>query len=104
MGLFSSRSRSTTVVNTYTAGLDMSQATRSLGVVAQQSKISGGIYYAPVDLSLGSDAINAMTAESFRIGPSGMSGNPVAGTLQAIPAQAWTVLAIIAALIIVLRK
>jgi hypothetical protein len=104
MGLFSSKSRSTTNVYNYTAGLDMSQANRSLGIVAQQSSITGGVYYAPIDLSLGSDAINAATSESFRIGKSGVSGNPIAGTLQAIPAQAWTVLAIIAALIIILRK
>jgi hypothetical protein len=104
VGLFSSKSKSTTVVNTYTAALDMSQASRSLGIVAQQSTITGGVYYAPIDLNLGSDAINAASSESFRLGKSGMSGNPLAGTLQAIPAQAWTVLAIVAALIIILRK
>jgi hypothetical protein len=104
MGLFSSKSRSTTNVYNYTAGLDMSQANRSLGIVAQQSSITGGVYYAPIDLSLGSDAINAATSESFRIGRTGISGNPVAGTLQAIPAQAWAVLAIIAALIIIIRR
>jgi hypothetical protein len=106
MGLFSSKSRSTsyTTVNNYTAGLDQSQASNSLGVVAQQSHI-GGVYYAPVDLNVGSDALNLAGAnDTFRIGKSGISGNPVAGTIKSIPAQTWMALVVVVAIIFIFSR
>jgi hypothetical protein len=99
MGLFSSKSTSNSYVYNYTAGLDQSQANKSLGIVAQQTTIKGGIYYAPLEVFAGSDAVDAgesiALSESFRIGKSGVTGNAVAGAIQSVPFVAWIALALV---------
>jgi hypothetical protein len=93
MGLFSSKSSSTTKIYNYTAGLDQSQANRSLGIVAQQTTISGGIYYAPLEVFAGSDAVDGGVSmgmgENFRVGKGGITGNPLSGAIQSVPLVAW---------------